>query len=235
MLKLPEDSYISGCNVISMNDNDVEYLAKLNILKSFPIFGIGTEMYRAILATDEVYDDPFVIFSHDFDFNKLEVGNGTRSKFKGGIEEYKRAGIGFSTIVKTLNIDGCGKAMTEQFTRHFYSMKYDTSGLTREVWYKLVDSKNEINNIISTLQSYGFKIFNDATEDVSTEGKIKVILTGSPKSFGYKTKAEYLAANHQYIEVDKMQDADFLITDDLNSSSSKMSKAKKLGVNIKTY
>lgn len=235
MLKLPEDSYISGCNVIALNDNDVEYLAKLNILKSFPIFGIGTEMYRAILANDEVYENPFVVFSPDFDFNSLEVGPGTLHKFKGGIEEYKRAGIGFSTIVKTLNIDGCGKTMTEQFTRYYFAMNYSTSGLTKDVWNILVNSMQKIDEIIDMFDKFGYTVYNDASEETSAEGKIKVVLTGSPKSFGFKTKAEYLAAHPEYVEVDKMQDADFLITDDLNSTSSKMSKAKKLDINIKTY
>ena len=235
MLNLPKDSYISGCNVISLNDNDIEYLEKLNILKSFPIFGIGTEMYRAILANDEVFENPFIVFSNDFDFNTLEIGPGTLHKFKGGIEEYKRNGIGFSILVKTLNIDGCGKAMIEQFTRYWYSMKYDVTGLTREVWNTLISKTEDIKNLIKMFETNGYIIYNDADEKIESSDKIKVILTGSPKAFGFKTKAEYLAANQQYVEVDKMQNADILITDDLNSTSSKMSKAKKLGIKIQTY
>ena len=59
------------------------------------------------------------------------------------------------------------------------------------------------------------------------------ILTGSPKQ--YKTKAEFLKANPEYKETSSFKEAKVLFTGDLNSTSSKMVKAKKLGLDIREY
>ena len=62
-------------------------------------------------------------------------------------------------------------------------------------------------------------------------------MTGSPKAFGFKTKEEFvnLIKQNGYIHTGLDKSTNVLITDDLNSSSSKMAKARKLGVEIKTY
>lgn len=65
--------------------------------------------------------------------------------------------------------------------------------------------------------------------------KIPVILTGSPKECGYSTKADFLAKHPQFVETTKWNECKILFTDDLNSTSSKMEKAKKLGIEIKRY
>ena len=65
--------------------------------------------------------------------------------------------------------------------------------------------------------------------------KIPVILTGSPKECGYNTKADFLSQHPEYVETTKWDECKILFTDDLNSTSSKMEKAKKKGIEIKCY
>ena len=65
--------------------------------------------------------------------------------------------------------------------------------------------------------------------------KIYVILTGSPKLAGYNTKEEFLAEHPQFAETTKFDECQMLITDSLDSTSSKMEKAKKKNIPIKTY
>jgi NAD-dependent DNA ligase len=62
-------------------------------------------------------------------------------------------------------------------------------------------------------------------------------MTGSPKPFGFKTKEEFvnLIKTHGYLHTGLDKSTHILITDDLNSSSSKMEKARKLGIQIKSY
>ena len=60
-------------------------------------------------------------------------------------------------------------------------------------------------------------------------------LTGSPKSHNYDTKNDFLAKHPQFVETTKWEECKILITDDLNSTSTKMEKAKKKGIEIKTY
>jgi len=69
-----------------------------------------------------------------------------------------------------------------------------------------------------------------AAESISYE------LTGSPKSAGYKTKEEFIAAaKAKGYHHTGLKDAKILFTDDINSSSSKMKEAAKRGVKILAY
>jgi hypothetical protein len=68
----------------------------------------------------------------------------------------------------------------------------------------------------------------------------KIEFTGSPKSAGFKTKATFLAALEPYgyskTKMTKKNNVvDILVTDDINSTSSKMELAKELGIEIMTY
>jgi len=65
---------------------------------------------------------------------------------------------------------------------------------------------------------------------------IKFEMTGSPKSSGFKTKADFLAVIKAKGWVHaKINESSYLITDDTNSSSSKMKQAVKYGVKVITY
>ena len=67
------------------------------------------------------------------------------------------------------------------------------------------------------------------------EDRIPVIMTGSPKACGFNTKADFLSKHPEYVETTKWNECQILFTDDLESDSSKMQKAKKLGITIKKY
>ena len=76
----------------------------------------------------------------------------------------------------------------------------------------------------------------------STYGKsitptiIKVVMTGSPKSAGFKTKSELLQKFIQLKDVgDNVDICDLVLTNDLSKSSSKMKKAEAKGAKIMTY
>jgi NAD-dependent DNA ligase len=62
-------------------------------------------------------------------------------------------------------------------------------------------------------------------------------MTGSPKEFGFSKKEDFvkLLKENNYVHTGLDKSTSILITDDLSSSSSKMAKAKKLGVEIMTY
>ena len=62
-------------------------------------------------------------------------------------------------------------------------------------------------------------------------------MTGSPKIAGFKTKEEFIktAKEKGFSHEGLGKSTTYLITDDYNSSSSKMAKATKLGVKIISY
>ena len=62
-------------------------------------------------------------------------------------------------------------------------------------------------------------------------------MSGSPKEHGFKVKKDFLdlVYSEGYIHSKLDKNCDFLLTDNMNSSSSKIKKAKKLGIEIITY
>jgi hypothetical protein len=60
--------------------------------------------------------------------------------------------------------------------------------------------------------------------------------TGSPKASGFSVKSdlEKFLLSHGYIHTG-LKEAKVLLTDSINSSSSKMAQARKLGVEIHEY
>ena len=61
-------------------------------------------------------------------------------------------------------------------------------------------------------------------------------MTGSPKDAGYKVKSDLVKFMATYGYVHKsLKEAKILLTDSMTSTSSKMSAARKAGVEIVTY
>ena len=68
--------------------------------------------------------------------------------------------------------------------------------------------------------------------------KYFIEMTGSPSSFGYKTKGAFVVVANKHAEVTQTkltQCADYLLTDSLNSITGKAQLAIKKGIPIKTY
>ena len=61
-------------------------------------------------------------------------------------------------------------------------------------------------------------------------------MTGSPSDItDFKTKDEWLKAHPQYVNTTSWKECKILFTDDLESNSGKMKKAKQNGVEIRLY
>jgi hypothetical protein len=100
----------------------------------------------------------------------------------------------------------------------------------------IVKDMSENKDIIRMIEEDYMKPFNISyIEDAVSEDKIPVIMTGSPKACGFNTKADFLTYHPEYVETTKWNECQILFTDDLDSDSSKMQKAKKLGITIKKY
>lgn len=241
LFKIPENVTIEGCHILANDSESIDYLKALASVKAFPVFGFGTELSKLLISDDEIFENPFKIFDSNYltssKLQNLGFGKTQAKSFIEGLEKTYENGIPFGLLVKTLNIDGCGKSIIEQFTRFRYNMNYSTSGMNREVWKNLtsIESTNYFIDAIQQLESYGYEVICGIEETQISEDSIKVMLTGSPKEFGFKTKGEFLSQHKNLVEVKKLQDADFLVTDDLESGSSKMKKASQLGIKVKTY
>ena len=93
--------------------------------------------------------------------------------------------------------------------------------------------KIRIDESVEKLNSYGINVV--LLKEDTTEYSATYEMTGSPKGFGFATKSEFekVVKNWKHTKLEK--GTTYLITDDLNSTSSKMKKAQKNGTKILTY
>jgi len=143
--------------------------------------------------------------------------------------------IPYEKVIQGLGYENIGRKLSIQIAKEHAGLDPDFAGLERALVDKLHDPMvvSTIKDAVKELEELDVTVDRPQApkEDAGLTG---VTLTGSPKTFGYKTKAEFLAKYPNLYEVD-LKDATFLVTDDLNSTSSKMKNAQKKGISIKTY
>ena len=144
----------------------------------------------------------------------------------------RRNKLSLYDIVLSLSLSNCGEKNTEWFVNKISGLNPDCKGIPTVV-KNLSENKDLLKMIEDEyMKPFGISYIEDT--DVS-EDKIPVIMTGSPKACGFNTKADFLSKHPEYVETSKWNECQILFTDDLDSDSSKMQKAKKLGITIKKY
>jgi len=148
-------------------------------------------------------------------------------------------------VIQCFKFPETGNSVSLEVAKYLSGVPYDFKGLTKTAIEKFTENTNSkeyitVHNFIKQLENQGIKVIRESQTNAinSNINSLKIVLTGSPKSHGFKTKEEYLNSFNpgQIIEVDKLdKDTSYLVTDDLSSSSSKMAKANKLGIKIITY
>ena len=143
----------------------------------------------------------------------------------------------YGQVIQMLGYDNVGDKISVQLAREHAGLDYDYANLERALVIKLRSPKisDYIKAVVSGLESMGIEIDKPKKKETMT-GTIYVCMTGSPKPFGFPTKAEFIAKFPMVEEVsitDKK--CQYLITDSYNSTSNKMGVANKKGITIKTY
>jgi len=144
--------------------------------------------------------------------------------------------VTLTQIILACQYDQIGTVAAEKLALYFSGYAPDFSGLNRMALNNVINNHSLIDELIETFEKSGVKIVKPGSDKVDSTLKYYE-LTGSPSGFGFKTKDEFIkvAATKGYQHSSLSKESTFLITDDYSSSSSKMSKAKKLGVQIITY
>lgn len=138
-----------------------------------------------------------------------------------------------------LGITGLGKSVSKELAKKLSKIPYSDHGLTKKFFDMFDDNKSPELGLLTS----GLSILLNNKIDVikpKEVGPNKIqtyTLTGSPSNFGFKTKADFeeYASKFGFSHEALTRSTYYLITDDLNSMTSKMTKAKKLGVEIITY
>lgn len=247
-----EGMYVKGCHLMKKLDlveqMEVDFLASC---KSLNVPGIGDKIAKKMFDCLEYKFDHVFYLDEDHIRHALDSGEGKtyKSILKSFEECRKTRNLG--DVIASMNIGDCGPKCAEQCARYLVSGNADFSGLSSEGYSWCISAreggleKDEESyrvyaRLLSVLRSkdgsdngHEFDKYVNDYDDGGDVGKIKVILTGSPSSF--KTKKEFLNAHPEYIETTKFSECQILFTGDLSSTSSKMDKARKSGIEIREY
>ena len=224
---LPEDSYVDGVHLMkTLSEKDktfIKFINSVNVLKPDGIGEKVAEKLIEIFPTDNIVD--FMLFKEKWE-GKLDDSKSSQNIINAINERQKT--LTLPDLIQSMSYENCGEKNSLYLAKVFSGLNPDEKGIPTSIIELGKDEKFGFN-ISYMVKSLGIKLL----EEESSE-KTPVILTGSPKPY-YNTKMDFLANHPQFVETTKFDEAKYLISDSLDSTSSKMEKAKKKGIPIKTY
>lgn len=228
LISLPKDSYIDGVHLMKiMTEEDKQYISFINSVNVIKPDGIGEkvadELYRMYGGTDNILN---LMINTEWQ-SKLDDSKSSQNIINALIE--RRKTITLADVILSLGIKNCGEKNSLWLAKKVSGLEPDEKGIPETVIDLFHDPLFE-KDVKYFMAHLGVKPLQEEKSD-----KIYVILTGSPKLAGYNTKEEFLAEHPQFAETTKFDKCQILITDSLESTSSKMEKAKKKNIPIKTY
>ena len=144
----------------------------------------------------------------------------------------------YGQVIVLLSYNNVGLKLADLVSKMYNTGDADFSGHDRSIveMFKGEDVKARINAKIEALVAVGVDV-EVPVEKVVSADSLFVCMTGSPKPFGFATKkifSELIGDKLNEVSISS-KDCQYLITDDLNSKSSKMKNAEKKGIEIVTY
>jgi NAD-dependent DNA ligase len=155
--------------------------------------------------------------------------------------------IRLSALIESLQFDNVGNTISKELEKYICNLPYNFAGIEYSIREKIEDKNSDmmlkIFEVIDNLQTIpNIQLITPISNNIQTNTenvmKTRIMeMTGSPKEFGFDTKKDFVTAVAPYgiVAGTLNKDCSFLVTDDLSSTTSKMEKATKLGVQIVTY
>lgn len=238
-LNIPMDAYIDGNAELGenmhlikmMSKKEIDHLKFMNSVNTLKIDGIGEKvgegLYNLIPADNIIK----LMSDHELHLIKCALGDCKSTMNIINALKERRSKLSLYDVVLSLCLPNCGEKNTEWFVKKISGLNPDSKGIPT-----VVKDMSEDKDIIRMIEDDYMKPFGISyIEETVSEDKIPVIMTGSPKTCGFNTKADFLTSHPEYVETSKWNECQILFTDDLDSDSSKMQKAKKLGITIRKY
>jgi len=150
--------------------------------------------------------------------------------------------VTYDQVILMLGLDNVGKSLAKEISNYHNDVEYSWSGHDRSLVALLnsEDIRNTILGKIAILNACGITVVRPGTNIEVTqnniEDKIYICMTGSPKP-NWETKDKFAEQFENVIKVDSVSDknCNYLITDSLESMTSKMNKAAEKGIPVFTY
>ena len=215
-----------------MNQWDVNRLKFINSVNTLKIDGIGEKVGEVLYNI--IPEDNIIKLMTDSNLQKIQNVLGESKSTQNIINALKerREKLSLYDVVLSLCMPNCGEKNSEWFVKKISGLNPDDKGIPTAV--KVCSESDQILKMIEEdyIKPFGISYIEEVAVG---EDRIPVIMTGSPKACGFNTKSDFLSKHPEYVETSKWNECQILFTDDLDSDSSKMQKAKKMGITIKKY
>lgn len=231
---IPEPSCEIGSHLYGqLTEEEKFHLAYMTSVETLKVKGIGSKVAEKLYSIYPVNN--ILMYMHEDIQKLLRAGLGASKSTDNIIDELNKRSqeLSLFDVVLSMGFPMCGSKASMQVARVLSGLKADFTGLPKqvEIWARDDDSeeRRRIRNLCGELPISQMK------DEGHDENATPVILTGSPKVAGYSTKSEFLKHHPEFYETSNWKECQILFTDDLNSESSKMNKAKKSNIEIKLY
>lgn len=247
-INLPEDSEVvteSSGNMhlmkIFKSDDEINKNKFIASATALNINTIGPAVSN--MLWDELHDDienlsNIIYLMTDERLQLILDKFGTMKTFTNIVNNLKeyRNHLSLEDIILSFCFKSCGHRASSLCAKIIRNEDYSTSSFSSVAYEWSLDKNSEnYNKVMDVVKLLNIDITSTKNANTDNNEKIKIIMTGSPKSFGFVTKKEFLKVHSEYEETTVWSECKILFTDDLSSTSSKMKKANKLGIEIKTY
>jgi DNA ligase (NAD+) len=172
------------------------------------------------------------------DIEKYGIAHNSRSHeiFLNAFNNIKT--LTFGQVIVLMSYNNVGLKLADQIANMYNGTNADFTGHDRSIveMFKNEDVKSKVISKVKNLIDVGIDIEIPIQKEI-TEDTLFVCMTGSPKTFGFATKKDFAdVIGDRLNEVSiTSKECQYLITDKLDSESSKMKNAKKRGIEIITY
>ena len=225
-IALPEDSYVDGVHLMKkMSDKEKMYIKFINSVNVIKPDGIGEKV--AVKLFDILPTGNIVNFMITEDWKRYLDDSKSSQNIIKSLEERKKT-LTLPDVIQSMGYENCGEKNSLYLAKVISGLNPDSKGIPTSI-IELSETNDFHYQVEKYMEYLGLKPLVEESSD-----KTPVILTGSPKPY-YNTKMDFLAKHPQFVETTKFDEAKYLISDSLDSTSSKMEKAKKKGIPIKTY
>lgn len=252
-IEIPDNCIIDGVHLMAVLDENTRnknaFIASSTSL-NIPSIGpkIAEQIYEYVTKdngeTDEffgenkTYVDNILLVNSEDDIYYGAGGGKTGTNAKKAIKETIEK-ITLTDIIDSCNFRFCGKKIAEQVSNYLLDMPYSFEHFAAEGYNWIYDANSEeYCKVIKIMNALGRNIddFKQRKVEISNtvnEKQIPIIMTGEPND--YATKSEFLKCHPEYRQTTSWKEVQIVFTNDIDSNTGKMKKARDKNIEIRLY
>lgn len=243
---IPSNYFIDGVHMMMDMDQDgINYQALYHSILSAEINGIGDAAAKAVCdyvvnncQGDDFFDEekkemPVNIMQLTTDDFINGIGGKNGIKIGKAFDKWKSE-LTIKKALLTLNMPFCGHRVSEQLENWFLDKPYDFTSMALQGYDWCISKLGMYDKFIEYLKCAGYTVDSfKTTVTENTGNQIPVIMTGEPND--YKSKSEFLQRHPEYRNTTSWKEVKIVFTNDLDSNTGKMKKAREKNIEIRLY